>query len=100
MSLLRGSTMAPRQLINAAPTILLLVLFAAALPAQRQDQDRRPAPDVIYYNAKVVTVDDQFSYAQAVAIAGDKFTAVGTTDAVRRVAGTNKRANERRGMPR
>ena len=35
------------------------------------------APDVIYYNGKVVTVDDQFSYAQAVAITGDKFTAVG-----------------------
>src|SRR5262245_17054288 len=98
MSLLRGSTMAPRQLINAAPTILLLVLFAAALPAQRQDQDRRPAPDVIYYNAKVVTVDDQFSYAQAVAIAGDKFTAVGTNDAVRRVAGPNTRQIDLRGM--
>ena len=29
------------------------------------------------YNAKIVTVDDQFSYVEAVAITGDVFTAVG-----------------------
>jgi len=46
-----------------------------------------PQPDAIYYNAKIVTVDDKFSYAQAVAITGDKFTAVGTNETVRKLAG-------------
>ncbi len=50
------------------------------------------APDVIYYNGKIVTVDDKFSYAQAVAITGDKFTAVGSNDAVRKLAGAADQA--------
>lgn len=48
-----------------------------------------PPPDTIYVNAKVVTVDQSFSYAQAVAVTGDKFTAVGTSDAIRKLAGPN-----------
>ena len=55
-------------------------------------------PDVIYYNAHVVTVDDKFSYAQAVAIGGDKFTAVGTNESVRRLAGPNTRQVDLRGL--
>src|SRR5262245_33033743 len=96
MSLQRGSTMSPRQLIIAASTILLSLWVATVLPADRQG--RGPAPDVIYYNAKVVTVDDQFSYAQAVAITGDRFSAVGTNDAVRQLAGANTRQVDLRGM--
>src|SRR5687768_12229580 len=69
--------------------------YRAADPVQGQ---AGPAPDVIYYNAKVVTVDDQFSYAQAVAITGDKFTAVGTTADVRRLAGPATRQIDLRGL--
>ena len=70
-------------------TIIIAVSVAAA---QRNGQPIAPAPDVIYYNANVITVDDRFSYAQAVAISGDKFAAVGTNEAVRRlaVAGTRQ----------
>ena len=52
------------RLIVAALTVPLVALFAIALPAQRQG--RGAPPDFIYYNAKVVTVDDQFSYAQEI----------------------------------
>jgi predicted amidohydrolase YtcJ len=76
----------------------VLLLFAAGLPAQRQRQGGGPTPDAIYYNAKVVTVDDQFSYAQAVAITGDKFSAVGTNDRVRQLAGPNTRQVDLHGM--
>jgi len=55
-------------------------------------------PDAIYYNAKVVTVDDRFSYAQAVAITGDTFTAVGSNADVRRLAGPNTRQVDLRGL--
>jgi predicted amidohydrolase YtcJ len=77
-------------------TAILCIAFASLLPGQRQGE--RPAPDVIYYNAKVVTVDDQFSYAQAVAITGDKFTAVGLNEAVRVLAGPDTRFVDLRGM--
>jgi predicted amidohydrolase YtcJ len=83
-------------LIIAASAIALCAMAPSVLPAQRQGP--RPAPDVIYYNAKLVTVDDQFSYAQAVAISGDKFTAVGTNEAVRVSAGPNTRLVDLRGM--
>jgi predicted amidohydrolase YtcJ len=55
-------------------------------------------PDAIYYNAKVVTVDDNFSYAQAVAITGDKFTTVGANDAVRKLAGPATKQIDLKGL--
>jgi len=85
-----------RQFIVAASTAGLFVLIGSPLPAQRPAPGR--APDVIYYNARVVTVDDQFSYAQAVAIAGDKFSAVGTNESLRRLAGPETRQVDLRGM--
>src|SRR5262245_43972824 len=90
--------MSRNRLIVAASILTALVLFASSLPAQRQGRGGPPAPDVIYYNAKVVTVDDRFSYAQAVAITGDKFTSVGGNDAVRRLAGPNTRQVDLRGQ--
>jgi predicted amidohydrolase YtcJ len=85
-----------KRLIITASTAILFICFVSVLPAKRQGG--RPAPDVIYYNAKVVTVDDQFSYAQAVAITADKFAAVGTNEAVRVLAGKGTRVIDLRGM--
>jgi len=87
-----------KRLIIAASTLVLCAEFAFVPLAQRQPGRNEAAPDVIYYNAKVVTVDDQFSYAQAVAISGDKFTAVGTNETVRVFAGPNTRLVDLRGM--
>jgi hypothetical protein len=84
--------------IIAASTLVLCAVFASVLPAQRQGGGGGAAPDVIYYNAKIITVDNQFSYAQAVAITSDKFTAVGTNDSVRGLAGPNTRLIDLRGM--
>jgi predicted amidohydrolase YtcJ len=67
-------------------------------PGAMTMQQPGSAPDVIYYNAKIVTVDDRFSYAQALAISGDKFTAVGTTDAVRKLAGPQTRQVDLKGL--
>lgn len=38
------------------------------------------APEVIYVNGKIVTVDDQFSIASGMAIEGDRFVAVGSSE--------------------
>ena len=61
------------------------VAFAASLALGAQ----RPTapPDTILVNAHVVTVDARFSIAEAIAIAGGRFSAVGSSAAIRRLAG-------------
>lgn len=56
-----------------------------------------PAPDTIIINAKVYTVDPAFSTAEAVAIAGDSFTAVGKTADVQKLAGPSTRIIDAQG---
>lgn len=63
---------------------ILLAMAATTLLAQT-------APDVILSNGKIITVDDRFSIAQAVAIRGDRIVAVGTNQAIVRLAGPNTR---------
>jgi len=60
--------------------LALIALAAAQSPAP---------PDTILVNGHIVTVDARFSIAQAVAIAGGRFTAVGTDADIRKLAGAN-----------
>lgn len=46
-------------------------------------------PDLILSNGKIITVDERFTIAQAVAIQGDRIVAVGTNQEIARLAGTN-----------
>ena len=48
-------------------------------------------PSLILHNGKVVTVDREFSIAEAVAIRGDRITAVGRNGEVRSLAASNTR---------
>ena len=45
------------------------------------------APDIILTNGKIITVDDRFTIAQAVAVRGDRIVAVGTNQDITRLAG-------------
>jgi predicted amidohydrolase YtcJ len=54
------------------------VVLAAQTPA---------LPDTILFNGHIITVDARFSIAQAVAISGGRFTAVGSDGAIRKLAG-------------
>jgi hypothetical protein len=65
---------------------VLCFLMAGAAFAQAQT-----APDTILSNGKIITVDDRFSIAQAVAVKDDRIVAVGTNEAVNRLAGPNTR---------
>ena len=47
------------------------------------------AADTVFFNGKVLTVDQNFSVAEAVAVLDGKITAVGRTDEVLRLAGPN-----------
>ncbi|HEX5229188.1 MAG TPA: amidohydrolase [Bryobacteraceae bacterium] len=69
----------------ASTAAMLLAIFAGT-PAFSQ-----PAPDVILTNGRIVTVDDRFTIAQAVAIQGDRIAAVGTTREIGALAGAHTR---------
>ena len=45
------------------------------------------SPDMIIINGKILTVDEQFTIAEAVAIKDDKIIAVGTNNEIRKLAG-------------
>jgi len=62
-----------------------LVALDALLFAQQ------PPADLILTNGKIVTVDERFSIAQAVAIRGDRILAVGANQEIARLAGPNTR---------
>lgn len=55
------------------------------------------AADIILVNAKIITVDDQFRIAQAVAIKGERIVDVGRNDDVRKHAQANTRVIDLRG---
>lgn len=62
-------------------------LFARAGFAPAQE----PAADIILTNGKIITVDDRFTIARAVAIRGDRIVAVGTDAEIERLAGPSTR---------
>ena len=52
---------------------------------------QQAAPDLILSNGKIITVDNRFAIAQAVAIRGERIVAVGTNADIARLAGPNTR---------
>jgi predicted amidohydrolase YtcJ len=64
---------------------LWLIAVLVSIPAGLQAQ----APDLVLHNGKIVTVDGNFSIAQAVAITGNTISAVGANDQVLATAGPN-----------
>ena len=72
----------------------IAVLFAAASQVVGAQQ---PRADLILVNGRVLTVDANDRIAQAVAIAGNKIIAVGTTAEVERTAAPNARRVDLRG---
>jgi predicted amidohydrolase YtcJ len=64
----------------------LVVIGGLSVPrAQRSE------PDLVLFNGNVLTVDDRFTIAQAIAVAGERIVAVGTNEAVNRLAGAATR---------
>jgi predicted amidohydrolase YtcJ len=69
----------------AAAAVAVLVGAGVILGAQQR------SPDLILTNGKVITVDDKFTIAQAVAITGDRFSAIGTNQQITQLAGASTR---------
>jgi predicted amidohydrolase YtcJ len=77
--------------------IAAIALSAVWVVASAQILPRPPAPELVLFNGKVITVDRDFSVHQAVAIIGDRVMAVGNDDQMRTVAGPSTRMIDLRG---
>ena len=73
-------------------------VFACLLAAcATGSSDTSETPDLVLYHGKIVTVDGDFSVAQAVAIRGERIVAVGADDAVRARGGLNTKEIDLKG---
>ena len=73
---------------------LALILFFAVLAAPAVAAD---TADLVLVNGKIVTVDDRFTIAQAVAIKGTRIVAVGNSADIRKNAGPGTKVIDLRG---
>ncbi len=74
-----------------------IVLTSAAVSANAVTLDELK-PDLVLFNGKIVTVDEDFSIAEAVAIKDGKFVAVGTNDDIRALVGQNTEERDLQGQ--
>jgi len=72
---------------SASRILFFIALLTAPLFAQRVSS--LLAPDAIYYNGKIITVDKPFRIVEAFAVKGDCFLAVGKNADIRPLAGSN-----------
>ena len=75
---------------TAELALFIIALGAAIVPEIVRSQQQPPA-DTVLTNGKIITVDDSFSIAQAIAIRGDRFIAVGSNQAIAKLAGRRTR---------
>src|SRR6202163_48275 len=81
-----------RRILNV--TIGVLFVVGSALSVLRAQQ---AAPDLVLSNGKIITVDERFTIAQAVAVKGERIVAVGTNQEIDRLAGPATRKIDLKG---
>src|SRR5437764_10768022 len=86
--------MRPANTFRQRIAFALLPCVAAAICFVHAQQ---PPADLILSNGKIITVDERFTIAQAVAIKGDRIVAVGANADIVRLAGPNTRRIDLRG---
>jgi predicted amidohydrolase YtcJ len=67
--------------------LIFLALFSSEAPAQALSPEMIRYADLILHNGKIVTVDEHFTIAQAIAVRKGKFLAVGKDKEILRLAG-------------
>src|SRR5437762_7301561 len=72
-------------------TPLLAGIIGAVACAAAVVHGQQPVADVVLTNGKIITVDNKFTIAQAMAIRGDRFIAVGSNAEINKLAGPNTR---------
>ena len=94
-----------RQFINAAGASLAALAGAPELVAGLDAAQAAPqaaaagtSPDLIVINAKIYTMDARAPRAEAFAVSGGRFVAVGSTSDIRNLAGKNTQTFDAKGM--
>ncbi|HXV64180.1 MAG TPA: amidohydrolase [Vicinamibacteria bacterium] len=76
-------------------SLLLLSTVVAAPFAIASTMAKLPAqhapPDIVLVNGKIITVDERFTIAEAIAVTGERILAVGTDEEITRLAGQGTR---------
>src|SRR5688572_19305218 len=78
------------------PSLIAMLAACAAVLCASIALAAEP-PDLVLVNGKVVTVDNRFTIAQAVAVKGQRIVTVGSTAAIRKLAGPNTKVIDARG---
>ena len=81
----------PHWKLILAGVLLSTVVCLSLLQAQQT------APDLVLTNGKIITVDERFTIAQAVAIRGQRIVAVGTNQEINQLAGANTKRIDLKG---
>lgn len=87
-------------LYQLSALLLLFVLAGCAQEANDEStagQTTATAPDQILTNAKILTVDEDFSIVEAIAIDGDRILATGSNQEMLALAGANTEINDLQG---
>ena len=79
-------------ILNLSIAVLLVFAVASAILVAQQSP-----PEMVFSNGKIITVDERFSIAQAVAIRGGRVLATGTNQAIAQLAGPNTRRIDLKG---
>lgn len=77
--------------------LALVVWFLGASGSLFGQQSAALAPDEIFYNGKIVTVDSAFTMREAFAVRGDRFLAVGSNAEIRALQGPRTKLVDLRG---
>lgn len=67
---------------------LFILIFAQACSNNSEPEVSSPGADTVFINGKVLTVDEQFSEVEAVAVTGNQITAVGTNAEINALVGS------------
>lgn len=86
-----------KHVLVALATLTLCLAGCAPLALDAERNAQHNAPELIVVNAKVVTVDDQASIAQAFAVRDGRFLAVGNNAQIRAMAGATTRIIDAQG---
>jgi predicted amidohydrolase YtcJ len=88
-------TSSKTNLISGIAVLLVVASFVGIVASQSAKSPL--APDLVLVDGKVLTMDDSGLIAQAVAVKGDRFVAVGTTEQIHLLAGPATRVVSLRG---
>ncbi len=91
-----ATRLGPYEILAPLGSFGIVVLFAIA-GATAILRAQQPAPDLVLSNGKIITVDERFAIAQAVAIRSDRIVAVGANQEMAQLAGPNTRRIDLKG---